>query len=91
MVLDLVEFQHLPYIIVDKGYTIITDNPIGYSEPDNYVLLNEVCYCSSRNFMERHYLYPFGEIIRSHQDSFVSTRWWIYWSHQIKPPSVERP
>ena len=44
MVLDLVEFQHLPYIIVDKGCAIIIDNPIGYSKPDNYVLLNEVCY-----------------------------------------------
>ena len=25
MVLDLVELQHLPYITVDKGYTIVAD------------------------------------------------------------------
>ena len=29
MVLDLVEFQHLPYIIVDKGCAIVADNPVG--------------------------------------------------------------
>ena len=52
MVLDLVELQHLPHITIDKRYTIVTDNPMGYSKPDNYVLINEVCYYSSRGLME---------------------------------------
>ena len=29
MVLDLVQFQHLPYITVDKGCAIVTDNLVG--------------------------------------------------------------
>ena len=50
MVLDLVEFQHLPYITVDKGCAIVTDNLVEYSKPHNYVFLDEVCHCSSCGF-----------------------------------------
>ena len=45
MVLDLVEFQHLPYFTVDKGCVIVTNNPVGYPKPHNYVFFDEVCYC----------------------------------------------
>ena len=83
MVFDLVEFQHLPYITVDKGHAIVTDNPVGYPKPHNYVFFDEVCYCSSCGFMEWHCLCLFDEILRSHQDPYVSARWWINWSHQI--------
>ena len=50
MMFVLVEFQHLPYITVDKGRAIVADNPVGYSKPHNYVFLNEVCYRSSCGF-----------------------------------------
>ena len=50
--LDLVELQHIPYITIDKGCAIVTDNPVGYPKPHNYVLLNEVCYRSSCGFTE---------------------------------------
>ena len=66
MVLDLVEFQHLPYITVDKGCAIVIDNLVRYPKPHNYVLFDKVCYCSSCGFTEWHCLYPFFEIFRSH-------------------------
>ena len=91
MVLVLVEFQHLPRITINKGCAIVTDNPTGYPKPHNYVLFDEVCYCSFRGFMEWHCLYPFGEVFHSHQDPYVSTRWWVNWPDQIKPLSVEGP
>ena len=31
MVLDLVKLQPLPYVTVDKGYAIVINNPMGYS------------------------------------------------------------
>ena len=91
MVLDLVEFQHLPYFTVDKECAIVTDNPVEYSKPHNYVFFDEVFYYSSYGFTEWHYLYPFCEVLCSHQDPNVSTQWWINWSNEIKPPSVEGP
>ena len=89
MVLNLVEFQHLPYFTIDKSCAIVTDNLVRYPKPDNYVFFDEVCYFSSRDFMEWHCLCPFGEVFCSHQDSYVSMRWRVNWSYQIKPLSVE--
>ena len=91
MVLDLVEFQHLPHITVDKVCAIVTDNPMGYPKPYNYVLFDEVCYCSPHGLTEWHCLRPFGEVFSSHQDPYISARWWVNRSHQIKPSSVEGP
>ena len=45
MVLDLVELQHLPYIIVEKWCAIVANNLVGYSKPHNYIFLDEVCHC----------------------------------------------
>ena len=39
MVLDLIEFQHLPHIAVEQRCAIVTNDPIGYPKPDNYVPL----------------------------------------------------
>ena len=89
MVLDLVELKHLPHITVDKECAIITDNPVEYPKPHNYVLLDEVCYCFSYGFTEWYSLCPLSEVFRSHQDPYVSMRRWVNWPHQIKPPSVE--
>ena len=66
MVLDLVELQHLPHITVDKGCAIVTDNPMVYPKPNNYVLPDEVCYYSSCDITKWYCLYPFGEILCSH-------------------------
>ena len=52
MVFDLVEFQHLPYITIDKRCAIVTNNPVGYPKPHNYVFFDEVCYYSSCGFTE---------------------------------------
>ena len=62
MVLDLVELQRLPYITIDKWCTIVTDNPVGYSKPYNYIFLDEVFHCSSYGFPEWHCLCPLSEI-----------------------------
>ena len=42
MMLDLVEFQHLPYVTVDKGCAIVADNPVGYFKPHNDVFLDDI-------------------------------------------------
>ena len=67
MVLNLIEFQHLPYFIVNKGCAIIIDNPVRYPKPHNYVFFDGVCYYSSCGFTEWHCLCPFGEVFHSHQ------------------------
>ena len=91
MVLDLLEFQHLPHITIDKGCAIVTDNPVRYPKPHDYVFFDEVCYYSSCDVMEWHCLYLFGEVFRSHQDRYVPTQWGVNWSDQIKPSSVKGP
>ena len=77
MVLDLVELWHLPYITVDKWCVIITDNPVGYPKPHNYVFFDEVRYYSSYGLTEWYYFCLLCEVFYSHQDPYVSTRWWV--------------
>ena len=39
MVLDLVEFQHLPYLTVDKECAIVTNNLVGYPQTSQLCFL----------------------------------------------------
>ena len=81
MVFDLIKFQHLSYLTVDKWSTIVIYDPMRYPKFGNYFFLDKVCHNISYDFTEWYGLYPFGELFHNHEDPHVPMRRWINWSH----------
>ena len=81
VVFDLIELQYLSYFTIDKWCAIVTDDPMRYSKPDNYVFLDEICHGFSYGLAEWYGLCLFGKVLRSHKDPYVPMRGWINQSH----------
>ena len=56
------------------GLPFVTDDPMRYSKPDNYVLLDKICHGSSYGLTKWYGLYPFGKVFCSHKDPYVPTQ-----------------